>query len=199
MRGDQARFCIDIDNVVARTDEVMRRVISHFSQGKVCLDYEHITNFNYYECADGKGNRITKSDWNQIHNLFSEPGVLMNIAPIPGAIEGLHRLAEHGRIHLVTTRLRKARKPTVEWLEMHEFPENDLHFLKHGEKHVTFKPFTAAVEDDYDQAVSFSAVAATPSFLIRHPWNRNRPANRGIQWVDNWPELVDRLVTLSAS
>jgi len=42
-----ARFCIDLDNVLARTDEVMRRVISDFSGGKVQLDYEDIVKFNY--------------------------------------------------------------------------------------------------------------------------------------------------------
>src|SRR5215475_6547536 len=144
-------FCIDIDNTIAQTDEVMRRVISDFTNGRVQLDYEDIVTFNYYECRDPKGNRITKEEWSQVHNLFAEPKYLMTVEPMPGAIEGLHLLAEHGIVHLATSRLRKARMTTVEWIEHHGFPDHDLHFLRHGEKHAALKRFTAAVEDDYDQ------------------------------------------------
>src|SRR5271155_3561028 len=100
-----ARFCIDIDNVIARTDEVMRRIISDFSGGKVRLDYEDIVKFNYYECRDRQGNQITKADWKQVHDLFSDPGVVIGIEPMPGAVDGLSRLAGHGTLHLATTRL----------------------------------------------------------------------------------------------
>jgi uncharacterized HAD superfamily protein len=194
-----ARFCIDIDNVIARTDEVMRRIISDFSGGKVRLDYEDIVKFNYYECRDRRGNQITKADWKQIHDLFSEPGVVTGIEPMPGAMEGLSRLAEHGTLHLATTRLRQARKATVEWLERHKVPDHNLHFLRHGEKHLVLNRLTAAVEDDYDQAVAFATLGETPCFLIRHPWNRDRDAVEGIQWVNDWSELTDRLLSLAGS
>ena len=197
MSSADACFCIDIDNVIACTDEVIRRLISDFTGGRVRLEYEDIGVFNYYECRDQHGNQITKADWKLVHDLFSEPGTVMNIAPMLGALDGLFRLAEHATIHLATSRLPKARKATVGWLEKHGFPEHDLHFLKHREKHEVLRQFTAAVEDDYDQAVAFAVIGKTPCFLIRHPWNRNRAAVEGVQWVKGWSELTPRLMALA--
>jgi uncharacterized HAD superfamily protein len=190
-------FCIDIDNTIAKTDEVMRRVISDFTYGRVQLEYEDIVTFNYHECPDRQTNQITKEEWRQVHDLFSESKYLTNIEPMPGAIEGLRRLVERGTVHLATSRLRKARKATVEWLDHHGFPDHDLHFLRHGEKHAALKQFTAAVEDHYEQAVAFATIGATPCFLIRHPWNRTRDPIEGVYWVENWDELSERLLALT--
>lgn len=140
------RLCIDIDNVIARTDEVMRRVIYDFSSGRVNLDYAHIVEFDYHKCIDGNGCFITKDEWESIHNLFSEPRYLWMVQPIEGVQNHLRRLSETFDIHLATSRLPKARRTTVEWLENHSFPPYDLHFLKHGEKHVSLGKFVAAAD-----------------------------------------------------
>ena len=50
---------VDIDNVIAQTDEVMRRVIYDFTGGRVNLDYVHIVEFDYHRCIDGNGRSIT--------------------------------------------------------------------------------------------------------------------------------------------
>lgn len=188
-------FCIDIDNVIAQTDQVVRRVIATLTKGRVRLEYEDIVEFNYYECEDEQRNRISKKEWIQVHDLFSEPRCLRGIEPMPGAIYGLRRLAKRGTIHLATSRLRKARKATVEWLDKHAFPDHDLHFLKHREKHASLQRFAAAVEDDYEQAKEF-AKSGTPCFLIRHPWNKTKPPIKNIEWVDDWKELTKRLLRL---
>jgi hypothetical protein len=72
-----------------------------------------------------------------------------------------------------------------------------LHFLRHGEKHAALKRFTTAVEDHYEQAVAFASIGETPAFLIRHPWNRKREPADGVQWVDNWDDVTDRLLALA--
>jgi uncharacterized HAD superfamily protein len=189
-------FCIDIDNVVARTDEVMRQVIEEYTGGRVRLAYEHIKEFNYHECKDDRGNSITREDWRKVHELFSEPRYLWLIQPVSGAVEGLRQLADRSTVHFATSRLPKARRTTVEWLENHSFPPHDLHFLKHGEKHASLRPFTAAVEDDYEQGVAFATLGETPCFLLRHPWNQTKPVVDGVQWVDTWPELIECLLAL---
>jgi uncharacterized HAD superfamily protein len=188
-------FCIDIDNTIAESDKVMRRVISEFTGGKVELEYDDIVTFNYYECRDRKGNRITKEEWSDVHKLFSTPKYLMSIRPVAGALKGLRQLAKYGSLHFATSRLPKARKATIDWLEKCSFPSHDLHFLKHGEKHAALKQFTAAVEDDYDQAAAFAHVGETACFLIEHPWNRSRYRTEGVHWVKNWSELTQRLLT----
>lgn len=186
-------FCIDIDNTIAQSDVVMRRVIADVTNGRVQLEYDDIVTFNYYECRDSKGNRITKTEWTAVHNRYSDPDYLLAVEPLLGALEGLRKLAECGTIHLATSRLPKARKTTIDWLERHGFPDHDLHFLRHGEKHAALKRFTAAVEDDYDQAAAFTYTGETPCFLIRHPWNRSRYPLRGVSWVADWAELMESL------
>jgi hypothetical protein len=80
-------FCFDIDNVIAQTDEVMRRVIEDYTNGRVRLAYEDIKTFNYYECLDRFGNGISKEEWNRVHEVFSESRYLWLIQPFPGSVE----------------------------------------------------------------------------------------------------------------
>jgi uncharacterized HAD superfamily protein len=187
------RLCLDIDNCLARTDEVMRQLIREYTGGRVCLEYEHIARFNYYECADGGGNKITKDEWNEVHKIFSLPENILRLDPLDGALDSMRQLAESFNLHLTTSRRPEARRPTIEWLEMHKFPKHDLHFLGHGEKHASLARFFAAVEDHYEQAYAF-AITQTPCFLIDHPWNRGREKTDGVEWVTGWRELADRLV-----
>ena len=191
-------FCIDIDNVIARTDEVMRRIILDFSGGRVDLKYDDIKTFNYYQCRGANGNAITRDEWLKVHDQFSQAAVITSLEPLSGAIDGLRQLAEKGTVHLATSRLPKARKATVEWLEKHQFPNHDLHFLSYGEKHAALKRFTAAVEDDYKQAVAFATIGETRCFLMRHPWNNNGEAVDDVAWVNDWAELTPKLLALTS-
>jgi uncharacterized HAD superfamily protein len=186
------RLCIDIDNVLAQTDEVMRRVIRDFTQGRVNLEPQHVTDFDYHKCKDAEGRSITAEEWQGVHALFSEPRYLWFVQPVPGVQECLKALGKKFDLHLATSRLPKARRVTVEWLEAHEFPPHDLHFLKHREKHVSLGQFVAAVEDHYEQAVEF-AKTGTPCYLIEHPWNKGRDEVEGVAWVHGWDLLVKRL------
>jgi 5'(3')-deoxyribonucleotidase len=188
-------LCIDIDNVLAKTDEVMRRIICAFTNGRVNLNYEDILQFDYWKCKDGNGCSITKDEWNCIHDLFSEPRFLSQIQPEPGVQDALKLLAAKFDLHLATSRLPKARRTTIEWLDNHGFPSHDLHFLKHGEKHVSLGVFAGAIEDHYEQAVNFAA-SGTPSFLLQHPWNRGKPQVDKVYWANNWSELTSQLLSL---
>jgi uncharacterized HAD superfamily protein len=187
------RLCIDSDNVLAQTDEVMRRVIRDYTQGRVNLEPQHITNFDYDRCKDKQNCGITAEQWRDVHALFSEPRYLWCIQPVPGVQECLKALGKRFDLHLATSRLPKARRVTVEWLEAHDFPPHDLHFLKHKEKHFSLGRFAAAVEDHYEQAVEF-AKTGTPSYLIEHPWNRGREAVEMVEWVDGWQKLTALLL-----
>lgn len=192
------RLCVDIDNVLAQTDQVMRRVISNYTQGRVNYEYDHITEFDYHKCVDAAGNSSTREDWRGIHSLFAESHHILAIEPMPNAVEQLNRLSERFDIHIATTRLPQARRSMIEWLERHGFPPFDLHFLKHGEKHAWFMPFFAAVEDDYGQAVAF-VESGSPAFLLEHPWNRTKPRRENLEWVADWLSLAERLEALLGS
>lgn len=189
-----AYLVVDIDNVVAQTDEVMRDVIKSRSREGVDLRYEDVKHFNYWECADSKGRQITKDEWNStIHPAFSEQANILRIEPYSN-IEGfLHTLIEADyAVHLVTSRLKQARIPTILWLEEHQLPHSALHFVEHGTKHVVFRTCVAVIEDDLDQARKF-AERETRTYLLAYPWNDCNAIN-GILRVRNWDEIVDDLV-----
>jgi uncharacterized HAD superfamily protein len=187
-------FCIDLDNVVANTDEVIRRIIAEVTLGRVKLEYTDIKSFNYYECTDDSGNQLTKEEWYVVHNRYSEPQTILNVSPIQDAVRSLNLLAECGEIHFATSRLLQARKATADWLAKHDFPKHSLHFLGHGKKHLALERFHVAVEDHYEQAVLFATEADTPAYLMRHPWNASRLPKQGVFWVGNWHELTMRIV-----
>ena len=188
-------ICVDIDNVIARTDEVMRRIIEEVSGNRVRLEYADVVEFDYCKCRDKFGNSITPAEWLRVHQAFSDPRYLWQIEVMPGAVEGLTLLAEYGRLHLATSRLPKARRSTVEWLEYYSLPSHDLHFVHYSEKHVALGRFAAAIEDNYSQAVAFAS-CNTPCFLLRHPWNAAKPYVDGVTWVDGWSDLTEELLKL---
>ncbi len=117
----------------------------------------------------------------------------MAILPVPGVQDQLDQLASAFDLHFATSRLPKARRTTIQWLENYKFPLHDLHFLKHGEKHASLGNFYAAVEDHYEQAVDF-AKTRIRSYLIEHPWNKGKEAVDNLRWVLGWPELVALLL-----
>ncbi len=186
-------LCFDIDNVLAQTDQAMRKVIREFTRGRVDLEYEHVIDFAYYECKDAGGNSITRGEWAEIHELFSEPEILLTIQPFTGVQANLRHLSEEYEIHFATSRLPKARRTTIEWLERHAFPAHNLHFLKHGKKHESLCRLEAAVEDEYEQARAYVEIGI-PCYLIKHPWNANKPSQPNLFWVVGWPELVKQLM-----
>lgn len=188
-------LCIDIDNVIAKTDEVVRQAIHDFTGGGVRLSYSDIIEFDYYKCTDSNGSTLTREQWDRAHELFSEPRYLWAVQPVQGVQSHLSKLHHTFDIHLATSRLPKARRTTTEWLENHNFPAHSLHFLKHGEKHVSLGKFFAAVEDHYDQAVAF-ANFGTRCFLLEHPWNRARPPVADVYWVRDWSDLTEQLLGL---
>ena len=185
------RMCVDIDNVVAETDEVMRRVVSDVTNGRVSLAYEDVKRFNYWECSDRSGEALSKAEWGLVHKRFSEPERIMEIEPIEGARDALFVLCDKFKLHFATSRLPSARAATLDWLRKNEFPEHDIHFLKHGEKHASLGVFDVSVEDDLEQALAFNAAGFGMNFVLAHPWDESCVNSARLQRVSHWHEIVD--------
>ena len=189
------RLCVDLDNVLGFTDEVMRQVISDYTHGRVNLDYEDIIFFDYQRCKDRNGEFISAAEWHDIHKLFCSPKYLWQVRPFPDVQDHLRNLMSFFDIHIATSRLSAARRVTVEWLEAYNFPPHDLHFLSQGKKHLSLGTFAALVEDNYEQAANF-ANRGTESYLVQHPWNVGKPHLGHLCWVKDWAQLSERLVDL---
>jgi uncharacterized HAD superfamily protein len=189
MAKKRPKLCVDIDNVIARTDEVIRGLILNSTGGRVRLRYEDVKEFNYYECQDADGNCITKEEWDSIHQMFATPDVLWTVAPDPKAIIALRQLISILEIHVVTSRLPKGQDATLEWLKRHRVPYDIVNFVGHRQKHASTEAFFAAIEDDYGQAVEFAKIRV-PCLLIRHPWNATKAPIHHVEWVAEWQEAV---------
>ncbi|MCX5644558.1 MAG: hypothetical protein NTZ17_07710 [Phycisphaerae bacterium] len=190
----KARICLDLDNVLARTDEVMRSVILAFTGGSVDLQYEDVVTFNYWECKDRRGNQISRMDWSAIHRVFSEERHILSIKPYEGIQDHLTAFRDKFDLHIVTSRLRSARKPTVEWLDINSFPEHSLHFVRHGEKHTVLAQFAVSVEDDLAQAEAFAA-QGVQSYVLAHPWNEVNGESL-VRRMSDWATLREHVLNL---
>ena len=190
------RLCVDIDNVIAKTDEVMREIISDFTDGRVNLQYEDVVEFDYFLCRDNAGCAITREEWHEIHEQFSKTEYILSLPTIESAEDSLRKLSRNYYIHIATSRLPTAWRATVEWLENRRIVCHSLHFATHGEKHSVLGKFTAAIEDHYEQALGFSE-AGTQCFLLDHPWNQKKPEPPGITRVIDWRTLTEILLDLA--
>ena len=125
------RLCVDIDNVVAQSDEIMRKVI--LEETGVDLRYEDVREFNYCDNTDSNERTLPPADWERVHARFSEPGNLARISVMPGVLHKLQDLSRSFAIHFATSRLQHARASTIHWLETNKFDfEYDLHFIDWG-------------------------------------------------------------------
>lgn len=187
------KICVDIDNVIAESDSRMRDIIRRMTGGRVNYSYEHIVEFDYDLCKDASGSSLCRNEWAAVHSDFSRAENILSLKPIVGACDALKLLSSTFEIHLATTRLAQARVATLQWLENNGFPPYDIHFLRHGQKHASLAGFSIAVEDHYEQAMSF-ACGGVVCYLLSHPWNRNKAPGRNVVWVDDWSELRHRLL-----
>ncbi len=195
MRNVKPAICVDIDNVIAQTDSVIRRIISETTNERVHLFYDDVVEFDYWKCKDKTGASISKAEWGIVHELFSKPEYLLAIEPVPSARERLAELAEHCSIHIATSRLGGTQNTTASWLKSNGFPHSALHTVKHREKHLLEHEYCLAIEDDYEQAALF-ARSGTPAWLLEHPWNRGRPGQGDISWAVNWDDLARAVLDL---
>jgi len=186
-------LCVDIDNVIAKTDEVMRKVIHAHSRSQVDLDYEDIVCFEYWRCRDASGRRFDKREWKRIHEEFTR-NHLLKILPFDNVSHHLEIISEKFDIHLATSRLDDGQETTRVWLKQHGIPYKKLHFVLEGTKHLIDEPFVAAIEDDREQGYAFYSKSVYV-FLLAHPWNTVSP-HSPLKRVTDWEQLTHELLNL---
>lgn len=190
---DKPAICIDVDNVIALTDKVMREVIRSVSNSAVDLDYEDVVCFEYWKCRDKSGKKFDREEWHKIHQVFTLDH-LLRIAPVPGVGQYLAQLGEHFAIHLATARLEEGRSATIEWLSGNNIPYDEVHFVQSGTKHLIQVPFVAGIEDEREQGYTFFS-KGIEAFILAHPWN-HLGQHSPLQRVQNWAELTPKILSL---
>lgn len=193
MTSTKPPICVDIDNVVAKTDEVMRKVIHAHSRCQVDLSYEDVVCFEYWNCRDKDGQRFDKSEWPAIHEEFTHNN-LLEILPFDKVDRYLEIISGRFTVHLATSRLDDGQETTRVWLRRHGIPYEELHFVPEGTKHLIDKQFVAAIEDDREQGYAFYS-KGIHVFLLAHPWNAVGPYSP-LKRVTDWEELTRELLNM---
>ncbi|MBA7648685.1 hypothetical protein ES703_56473 [subsurface metagenome] len=186
-------ICVDIDNVIAKTDEVMRKVIRAHSRLHVDLAYEDVVCFEYWMCRDRAGRRFDKGEWAEIHRAFTD-NHLLEILPFDNVTHHLKIISGRFDVHLATSRLDDGQEETRVWLSRHGIPYEKLHFVPEGTKHLIDEQFVAAIEDDREQGYAFYSKGICV-FLLAHPWNTVGP-HSPLKRVTDWEELTHELLNL---
>lgn len=194
------RVCVDIDNVLAETDSVMREIIRVATVSKenpsgIKYEYEDIVEFEYNLCKNSAGLSVSKDVWNAVHQVFQDPnsGYVDSIRPMSGSLDGLLALAQEWDIWIVTSRHDGALKKATEWVERH-FPgfSANVHssFGRPGKWAVS--EFYAAVDDHLETAAGF-ADNGVQSFVYHRKWNQRAAVDPRLRVVTDWPHLVHEL------
>jgi uncharacterized HAD superfamily protein len=184
-------ICIDIDNTIADTDSVFRRIIQKVSRGRVNLEHEDVICYEYVRCRDAYGHRLSSKEWQGVLSEFHRVG-LSNALPLPEISTTLAGLKRTFEIHLATARDSGSGQLTRKWLSINQIPHDALHFVKHGEKHQLPVEFALAIEDDREQAYAFQSIGV-PSILLSCPWNVVGPHSPLVRLPD-WEAIVKHLL-----
>ena len=118
----------------------------------------------------------------KIYDYLDEPGLFLNLRPLPGAIESLRRLHERFDIVIVTSSRMNAYAEKEQWVERH------LPFI--GRKNLIFAHRKELIRGEmlFDDAphnlLAFQQTGRT-AVAMDYPYNRHVPGPR----VKNWNEF----------
>ena len=88
--GKKQRICIDIDNVVTKTDKVIREIIAKETNGRVNLSYEHIVHFN--SGSAGTQSQLTGKSGDLSTMNLPHHREYTQAQPLPGANKAVNTL-----------------------------------------------------------------------------------------------------------
>ncbi|MGA9647712.1 MAG: hypothetical protein WBQ76_17495 [Candidatus Korobacteraceae bacterium] len=173
---------VDLDNVLTRTDALIRQPIEEMFGTK--LSQSDIKHFDYHLCG------VTRDQEREVFGRFHEKEC-EKVALIEDALAALKTLNHFFDIHIVTGRPSETRRLTIEWLTKNSIPYSELDFRK--EKHMSKVHFKAFVEDHREHAYAM-ARRSVKSFLINYPWNQPNPVDPpNVIRVDTWQEILEEL------
>lgn len=84
-------LCVDVDNVVAATNELMRATIREQAGDRVDLQYQDVVRFDYHTYVDRNGQGITRHEWDVVHRVLLASERLCRLPLLGGAREPLTR------------------------------------------------------------------------------------------------------------
>lgn len=179
-----AEIGFDFDGVIADTVEAFIRI--------ACEQYAHcgirpedITHFSVEQCLNMEAG-IAESIFLQILNDSVGSGLL----PMPGAVEVLGEMSNHGQVTIVTAR--PEAEPVHHWLHT-VFPDpvwSSIRVVAMGDhddkaRHINNLGLTAFVDDRAETCLQLRS-AGIHAIVFAQPWNRDR---HSLPTVRTWADI----------
>lgn len=190
-------IAVDIDEVLGLLHEP---IITYHNQvyGTGFVPYDPIGTYYLSEFAGYDHARIQA-----VMADFMLTEGFTQMAPLPGAVEALSRLAKDYGLVVVTARWQFMESETREWLNRH-FPGlfQSIHFSEHitgqGMK-VPKSEFCQQVgaeiliDDNLGNAEECAAAGIRVLLFGDYPWNKADQLPEGVERVSHWQQVLERL------
>ncbi len=190
---------VDMDDVLCQTAQHFLTILER-DFGKR-FTFEQLTDFDV-----GQACELTAEEKQQLYRIVHQGEELLNIPPIPGAVEVLQQWSAAGyEIAIVTGRPPDTYEPSVQWLNKHGVPHNRIlivdkygRFAPDGSQCISLEAlishsFCWAVEDSPIMAMYLASQMKTPVALLDRPWNRKNTQHELVSRHRNWIEIAQAL------
>jgi uncharacterized HAD superfamily protein len=192
---------VDFDDVLADTTKSFLKILKR-EFGKH-VNFEDIFSFDLRASFD-----LSESEFEHFFQRVHQPDVIMEFAPIEGAVSVLEEWIKFGyQISIVTGRLTSAYKASLDWLSKHNVPYHSFMMVdKYSRENIDTKiavsmeefskmKFSLAVEDSATMALHLSQKMGIPVALIDRPWNRSTNLNHKISRYTSWYDIQNDFQT----
>jgi uncharacterized HAD superfamily protein len=187
---------IDMDDVLCHTARHCLRLIQR-EFGK-SIAFEQLITFDL-----GAACALQPDEAAHLYRIVHDPGELLCLEPVDGAISALQQWAGAGyEIAIVTGRPPFTYEASRAWLTRHEVPYQSFTVVdKYGRfdaagtiaitlEELAARHFCWAVEDSAPMAAYLAETMRTPVGLLDRPWNRNAAEHRLIGRYSHWDDLA---------
>ncbi len=177
MNSLSLRALVDLDNVLCKTDAVIRRLIKR--QTGRSLREQEVVEFDYSRVAS-----LTPVEYEGVLREFHRTDSL-SAKPIRGARLALKLLSATFRVTIVTGRPAEFRPETLRWLQKNRMKFDELVFSTR--KWELAKGSAFLVEDSGETALTVSHCCLV--YLFDYPWN-SFAKSPNIRRIKKWNEIL---------
>ena len=192
---------VDFDDVLADTTKSFLKILRREFDKSV--NFEDIFSFDLKASFD-----LSESEYEHFFQRVHQPEVIMEFAPIDGAVGVLEEWIKLGyQIAIVTGRLTSAYEASLDWLSKYNVPYHSFMMVdKYSRENIDTKiavsmekfskmKFSLAVEDSAKMALHLSKKMGIPVALIDRPWNRGANLNPRISRYTSWYDIQNAFQT----
>jgi len=188
---------VDLDDVLCEAARHFLRVVER-EFGKR-IDYHQLTTFDV-----GHACRLSPDEREELYRIVHRPEELLQMVPIPQALEVLRIWEEAGfEIGIVTGRPPESYDASLEWLGKHKISYRSLIVVDKYARFATkntiaislaelaAQRFCWAVEDSLPMAQYLASTMQVPVALLDAPWNRTNSPQPGVIRYRDWRVIAE--------